>query len=187
MLEVETGHTMLKKVILVVLLIPIVLVLVSLALPSSYKVERTLVIKAKPETVFTLVNTLKQWPEWSAWTVARYPDMQITYSGPEAGVGATYSWSGKSSGDGSLKIASSDPQTGITYDLDFEHGKYVSKGVLSLRPVEEAVEVKWTNQGELGWNPVSRYFGLLMDRMMGPDMETGLRNLQRRVEKAPGS
>jgi len=178
---------MLKKVILIILLIPIILVLISLALPSSYKVRRALTIKGKPDAVFILVNTLKQWPEWSAWTVARFPDMQLAYSGPESGPGATYSWTGKSSGDGTLKITSSDPAQGITYDLDFEHGKYLCQGTIALRPVTDAVEVTWSNRGQLGWNPVSRYFGLLMDRMMGPDMETGLHNLQRRVEPEPGT
>jgi hypothetical protein len=176
---------MLKKIILVVLLIPIVLVGISVLLPAHYQVRRTLVMPAKPEAVFAMVNTLKQWPEWTAWNVVRYPDMQISYAGPESGVGAAYSWSGKSSGNGTLKLTSSDPAKGVTYDLDFEHGKYVSKGQILLRPVADAVEVTWINEGNLGWNPVDRYFGLLMDRMMGPDMETGLRNLQRRVEPPP--
>jgi hypothetical protein len=44
------------------------------------------------------------------------------------------------------------------------------------------LEVTWTNQGELGPNPVSRYFGLFIDNMMGPDMETGLHHLQKKVE-----
>ena len=44
------------------------------------------------------------------------------------------------------------------------------------------MKVTWFNQGDLGWNPVSRYFGLLMDKMMGPDFEEGLENLRRKAE-----
>lgn len=31
-------------------------------------------------------------------------------------------------------------------------------------------------------NPISRYFGLMMDRFMAPDFETGLNNLKKKVE-----
>jgi uncharacterized protein YndB with AHSA1/START domain len=172
----------LKKIILAVLLIPILLVVVSLFLPARYRVERTATIKAKPDAVFAQINTLKQWPEWTAWTVAKYPDMKISFAGPEAGVGATYTWDGQSTGHGTLKITCSEPVKEIAYDLDFDHGKHISKGTITLEPSGESLKVTWVNEGDLGWNPVSRVFGLLMDRMMGPDFEEGLRNLEKRVE-----
>lgn len=172
----------LKKVILAVLLIPIVLVVVSLFLPSTYRIERRVTINAKPGAVFPHLNTLKRWPEWIVWTATKYPDMKVSFTGPESGMGASYSWEGKSSGRGTLKITRSEPDKSISYDLDFENGKYVSKGSITLEPTGESVSVTWSNEGNLGWNPVSRFFGLFMDKMMGPDFEEGLRNLQKKVE-----
>ncbi len=172
----------LKKIVLAVLLIPIVLILVSLFLPSKYRVERRVTMNAKPGAIFAQINTLKQWPEWTAWTVAKYPDMKVSFIGPEAGVGAGYSWEGKSSGRGTLKITRSEQDKAVGYDLDFENGKYLSKGAITLEPAAESVSVGWSNEGDLGWNPVSRFFGLFMDKMMGPDFEEGLRNLQKKVE-----
>ena len=171
-----------RKVLLIVLLIPIVLAIVSLFLPSHYRVVRRLQINARPEVVFTNINTLKTWPEWTAWTVERYPDMKISFAGPESGAGAIYTWEGKSSGSGLLKLTRSDPDKSIAYDLDFEHGKYVSRGAIGLEPSGNSVKVTWTNEGDLGRNPVSRYFGLFMDKFMGPDFEKGLQNLKQRVE-----
>jgi hypothetical protein len=139
-------------------------------------------LNARPPVIFPYVNTLKQWPEWTAWTVAKYPDMKVSFTGPEAGAGASYSWEGKSSGRGTLKIIRSEPDKSIGYELDFESGKYVSKGVIALEPSGESVSVTWSNEGDLGWNPGSRFFGLFMDKMMGPDFEEGLRNLQKKVE-----
>ncbi|HYV31988.1 MAG TPA: SRPBCC family protein [Candidatus Binatia bacterium] len=172
----------LKTVVLVVLLIPIVLLLASLFLPSRYRVERSTLIRARPEAIFTCVNIPKKWPEWTAWTPTKYPDMQMAFTGPDAGAGATYTWAGKTSGQGTLKITRSDPDKGIAYALDFEHGKYLSDGGILLEPSGDSVKVTWFNQGDLGWNPVSRYFGLLMDKMMGPDFEEGLENLRRKAE-----
>ena len=172
----------LKKVVLIVLLIPIALVVVSVFLPSSYRVERRVTMNTRADAVFPHLNTPKQWPEWTAWTVTKYPDMKMSFAGPEAGVGASYSWEGKSSGRGTLKLTQSNPDKGIAYELDFENGKYVSRGAIDLEPTGESVNVTWSNEGDLGWKPVSRFFGLFMDAMMGPDFEEGLRNLQRKVE-----
>jgi hypothetical protein len=172
----------LKRIVLIVLLIPIALVIVSLFLPSTYRVERRVTISARPGDIFPLINTLKQWPEWTAWTVAKYPDMKISFTGPESGVGAGYQWEGKSSGQGTLKLTKSEADKSIGYDLDFENGKYLSRGAITLEPSGESVTVIWSNEGDLGWNPVSRFFGLFMDKMMGPDLEEGLRNLQQRVQ-----
>ena len=173
---------MFRRVVLVVLLGPVVLGLGSLFLPSRYKVERSQLMNGSPESVYALLNTLKRWPEWAAWPVDHHPDTEIAYAGPEAGVGASLTWQSKSSGTGGLKITGSEPAHGIRYEVEFEHGKYLCTGAIALRLVGEMLEVTWTNQGKLGPNPVSRYFGLFLDNMMGPDMETGLHHLQKKVE-----
>ncbi len=174
----------LKKVLLLVLLIPILLVLVSLFLPAQYRVERSIPINASPEAIFTNINTLKTWPEWTAWTVKRYPDMKIRFAGPESGPGATYEWEGKTSGNRRLKLTGAEPNRRVDFELNFEQGKYVSRGSIVLAQVEDSVTATWSNEGDLGRNPVSRYFGLFMDKLMGPDLEKGLQNLKQRVETA---
>ncbi len=172
----------LKTIVLAVMVIPIVIILLSLLLPSRYRVERSVVMRARPEAVYAHISILKHWPDWTAWTVARYPDMKYTFSGPESGAGATYSWEGKSSGSGALKITRADPHQRLDYELSFENGKHVSTGAIVIEPQGESIKVTWFNEGGLGWNPVSRIFGLMMDRMMGPDFEEGLRKLQQRFE-----
>lgn len=172
----------LKKALLALVAIIALLAVVGFLLPSKYRVERSVVMRAKPEAVFNQLQTLKTWPEWTAWNVQRYPDMKTFFSGPEAGVGATYNWDGQSVGVGSLKLTAADPQKGIAYDLDFDSGQYLSKGEIKLEPSGEQLKVTWSNEGDLGWNPVNRYFGLMMDRMMGPDFETGLNNLKQKLE-----
>ena len=55
-------------------------------------------------------------------------------------------------------------------------------GAIMLEAGGENTKVTWSNEGDLGANPINRYFGLMMDRMMGPDFEEGLNNLKRAVE-----
>jgi len=89
---------------------------------------------------------------------------------------------GKSTGQGAIKLTHAEPDKRIFYDLDFEHGKYKSTGAIMLEAGGENTKVTWSNEGDLGANPINRYFGLMMDRMMGPDFEEGLNNLKRAVE-----
>lgn len=174
-----------RRIVLALVVVPVLVVLGSFLLPSSYRVERSLTMNARPELVFEQINRLKHWPDWTAWTVVKYPDMKVSFSGPESGVGAVYSWTGKSSGNGTLKITAADPVKSVSYSLDFENGKHLSVGALTIEPQGTNVQVRWHNTGDLGANPLNRIFGLLMDRMMGPDFEEGLRKLRQRVEAKP--
>lgn len=174
-----------RQIVLALLIVPVLVVLGSFLLPSRYTVERALEMNARPELVFEQINRLKHGPEWTAWTVAKYPDMKVSFSGPESGIGAVYSWKGKSSGTGTLKITTTEPGRRVGYSLDFENGKHLSSGELTIEPQGTSVLVRWNNTVDLGANPVNRIFGLLMDRMMGPDFEEGLRNLKQRVEAKP--
>ena len=43
------------------------LALIGLLLPRRYRVERSAVIKAKPEVVFAQVADLRAWKNWGVW------------------------------------------------------------------------------------------------------------------------
>jgi len=107
--------------------------------------------------------------------------MKLTFTGPEEGVGAKQSWTGKSSGTGSVEITKADPQEGISYDFMLEG--FRSTGGIKFFPGPDGTIVAWHAEGDLGLNPINRFCGLLMDRMMGPDLETGLQNLSVKVKK----
>jgi Polyketide cyclase / dehydrase and lipid transport len=160
-------------------------IVVGLCLPRLYHVERSVTINAPPEKIHSVVNRLEEWPKWTAWTVEKYPDMKVTFSGPKEGVGAHYEWDGESTGHGELELKTSDPAVGVTYDMAFDHGAMPSTGGIKLAPEGTATKATWFADGDLGWNPINRYFGLALDGMMGPDFQAGLENLRKRVEAEP--
>lgn len=172
----------LKKIILILLLLPIVLIAVSLFLPSRYQVEREVAIKAPPEAIYPWLAQLSRWPDWTVWNTNMDPTLVYTYSGPAEGVGAMMNWTAKS-GNGSLKLTSADVKEGVKYELDFAQGKFQCHGGVRMGPLPDgSTKVTWLNEGSLGWNPVSRYFGLFMDKMMGGDFLKNLENLKQRAE-----
>ncbi len=172
----------LKKLLLGLLALVAVLLVIAVFLPSKYHVQRRIVIQARPETIFPWVNNLHKWPDWTAWTKERDPTLAFSYEGPEEGTGAISKWDGKKTGNGMMTITESDPKTGVKYDLSFENGKYKSVGGLRFEPNGDATQVTWMDDGELGANPVGRYFGLTMDHMIGPDFDQGLKKLKQKVE-----
>ena len=172
----------LKFILLGFVALVVVFLIVGFFLPGTYHVERSIVIKGKAADVYPYISNLKTWNDWTAWNEQRYTDLKQEFGTITSGTGASYSWTGKDSGEGTIKIVSADPEKGIAYDLDFAHGKYFSNGEIRLEPTGDSVKVTWTNEGKLGLNPLDRYFGLFMDKLMAPDFEKGLANLKAKVE-----
>jgi hypothetical protein len=159
----------------------LLLVLVAFFLPRQYRVTRTVVIKAKPEAVQAQVADLRAWKTWGAWQ-ERDPGMKITYSEKTTGVGAWSSWESKQEGNGKMTIKSQTP-TKVVYDLEFPDMGMRSEGFVELAPDTAGTKVTWVDAGDLGMNPMSRWFGLFLDKMIGPDFERGLTNIAKIVEK----
>ena len=171
-----------KQCLIAVLLLVVALVVVSQFLPSSYHVERSVLVAAKPVAIYPWVAVLKKWPEWSPWTTAKDPTLVYRYEGPEEGVGAVSRWDSKKMGDGMMRLIQAESTKGVAFDLAFEKGKYLSVGRIAFEPSGDATRVVWSMDGKAGSNPVDRLFGLVMDRMVGPDFEEGLGKLKLKVE-----
>ena len=174
-----------QKFLLALLGLMVVLFLAGWLLPAHQRVERRIVTSGKPEDVYSLTASLRRWAEWTAWTTNRFPDLTMRFDGPDAGVGAVMIASGKSSGDGTVKITAAEPADGITYTLDFNHGTQLFTGAIRFTNTPGGLRVTWTLDADLGVNPLKRWTGLAMGSLMGGDMEQGLANLQRKVESKP--
>ena len=160
------------------------LALFGLLLPRRYRVERSAVIKAKPEVVFAQVADLRAWKNWGVW-FERDPQMQITYSENTAAVGGWSEWKSKSQGNGKATLIRLTPPDAVEYNLQFEGMGFASQGSFALIPWNGGVRVVWADTGDLGQNPISRWFGLFLDRMIGPDFAAGLARLRSLCEKTP--
>ena len=156
-----------------------------LLLPTQFTVERDITIAAPPEKVYSLIADPREWKRWSVWN-QRDPAMKLTYSGPSSGSGAKWVWESKSEGNGAMEFTESIAPERIGYTLTFADFGMSSTGKLQLTPVELAgkpgTRISWTNQGDMGSNPINRWFGLFMDKLVGPDFEAGLANLKKLAE-----
>lgn len=162
--------------------IVVVLLAVGFLLPSDYSAQRSVTINAPVDKVFPLVANHKEWKRWSVWN-QRDPNMEMNYSGPEMAAGSKWSWKSKSEGNGAMEFSAVERNKRVGYILTMEDMKPAT-GDLTFTPDARGTKVSWDINGNAGMNPVFRWFGLFMDKMVGPDFEAGLKNLKKLAESA---
>ncbi|QJR11962.1 hypothetical protein DSM104443_03045 [Usitatibacter rugosus] len=150
-------------------------------MPSGYNVQRSVVINAPAEKIYPLIAAPKEWPKWAIW-FKREHDMKLTFAGAESGAGAKWAWKAKE-GSGEMEFTKAEPNKSIDYVLAFPEMGMASKGAITLTPEGPGTRVKWTNEGDVGKNPMMRWFVPFLDRMIGGDYEAGLADLKILVEK----
>jgi len=166
-----------RRILLSILIFAIIIAATGFLLPRKVSVERKLVMNASPRSIFEQINTLKNWVKWSPWH-RMDTTMQLSFTGLETGAGASYNWISvnKNVGSGSLTIIASVPNDSLVMLMDYgANGK--STGKFLLVKENQNTRVTWCVESDLGMNPISRWFGLFLDCMVGPDLEKGLLNL----------
>ena len=173
----------LKTLLIAIVVLVAVLAVGGLLLSPKYTLSRTTTISAAPDKIYALIADPRGWKQWSAWN-QRDPAMAIEYSGPASGAGAVWAWKSKSQGDGRMTFTTAEPPKRLGYELFFPDFGTTSTGDFRLEANGGATQVTWTMNGDMGSNPVYRWMGLFMDKMVGPDFDAGLANLKALAEKA---
>lgn len=173
----------LKWAVALVLALVAVVAIGGMLLSPTFQVSRSRQIQAPPDKLYALVAAPKAWQQWSVWN-RRDPAMAITYSGPESGVGAAWDWKSTSQGNGGMRLTAVEPPQRVAYEIHFEGFNRPSTGELRFKPAGNGTEVTWTMNGDMGGNPLYRWFALFSDRMIGQDFDAGLANLQALAEKS---
>ena len=175
---------MIKTIGLTLLVAVAALVIYAATRPDSFRVERSVVIKAAPDKVFALINDFHRWSEWSPWEKMD-PAMKRIYEGPATGIGAIYAWEGNSKvGQGRMEIRESSVPTRIAIQLDFlKPFEAHNQAEFTLDSQGEVTTVRWAMTGPQPF--IGKLMGVFfnMDQMIGQDFETGLSNLKALAEK----
>ncbi|HEY8210025.1 MAG TPA: SRPBCC family protein [Myxococcaceae bacterium] len=175
---------MLKKVLLGILGLLVLAIGAAFLMPSRWHVEKSVMVKAKPEVLYASVADLKQWGNWAGWNNAADPTVKWDFSGAAMGQGAVMSWKGEKMGSGTITLVKADPQTGVMYEMKMEEMQTPSTGVIALVPDGDDTRVTWTNDGDFGAFLPGRYFVGFMEKSLGQHFEEGLNRLKANAEKA---
>lgn len=173
---------MLKNFLIGLAALGLLLCAIGLLLPSTARVERSIVIERPPAAVFAVLNDMSRFNAWSPWYDID-PKATHSLSGPQSGPGATLTWAGNAEvGSGTQRIVASVPDSRIDVALEFSGFGAATSSYL-LAPEAGGTRVTWAYQGDLGMNPVMRWLGLFMDGWVGPDYDKGLGRLKTYIEK----
>ena len=162
----------------------LVIVIVGLFSPAKVHVERSRVINADQSTLYAMLQTPKTFVGWSPWSEVD-STMTLDYFGPSAGPGAGYNWNSDDwmVGQGTWTVRSATPMNEIIVDIDFD-----GSGGFSTYKLEEAeggTQVTWMMDSELGSDPFSKFFGLMMPGMIGDMYDRGLERLDSTIQAMP--
>ncbi|WP_295640124.1 SRPBCC family protein [uncultured Methylibium sp.] len=172
----------LKWLVALILALVLVIAVGGMLLSPKFQVTRTQQVKAPPDKVYALVVAPRAWAQWSAWN-RRDPAMTIAYSGPDSGTGAAWDWKSTSQGNGGMRLTAAEPPLRVAYEIRFEGFSSVSTGELRFKAAGDGTEVTWRMDGDMGGNPLYRWFALFSDQMIGKDFSEGLANLKAVAER----
>jgi carbon monoxide dehydrogenase subunit G len=173
------------KMIAILLVGLIVAILVYAATkPDTFRLQRTISVKAPPEKIFPLINDFHNFSAWSPYE-KKDPAMKRRYSGAANGKGAVYEWEGDHNvGTGRMEITDTSPPSKVTIKLDFIKPFETHNLVeFTLEGKGDYTDVTWAMHGPMPY--ISKVMTVFfdMDSMIGKDFEDGLANLKAVAER----
>ena len=152
--------------------------------PDSFRVQRTVTIKAPPEKIFPHIADLKAWTLWSPYE-KKDPAMKRSFGAVTAGKGATYAWEGdKNVGQGGMEILEASPPRKVIIKLDFlKPFEAHNTAEFALEPKGDSTSVTWAIYGPSPYMSKLMSTFINLDTMIGKDFDQGLASLKAAVEK----
>jgi len=152
------------------------LLLLAASRPSSFRVHRTTLIQARPETVYAILQDFRKFGAWSPWEKLD-PAMTKTCSGQ--GQGAVYEWEGnRKAGAGRMEITDAIEPSKVQIALQFlKPFRSSSTTTFVLVERDGETQVTWRMVGPKTF--MTRVMGIFtsMDKVVGKDFEKGLARL----------
>ena len=152
--------------------------LAGLVLPKHVVIGRRIVIDAPPELVWPDVGSLATWPEWTEWSPKNDPQYDPKPDGTHK-----LTWTKSQGGPGTQVITEGDPAKGIKYKLEIDGGKFLVDGRVQFTRDGTRTAVAWIDSMDFGHSYSGRYFGAMLDFLLGPMIEKSLLTLKKRSEE----
>ncbi len=154
-------------------------------LPKHFEYSRSIDIDSSKETVYSIINDMKTWEEWGPWK-KEDPTMKITYGEKTEGLGASYAWTGETSGKGTITITEETPPTFQKSRIEFE-GQGGGDAWFELEDTEGgATKIDWTFSFDVSW-PFNIFPAISGDGDMNKMFDTGLSALKVMAEAQPST
>jgi hypothetical protein len=168
-------------IIAIIIIVPFIL---ALFVKKEYNVQRHITLNRSVGTVFNYIKFIKNQDYYSKWNMLD-PNSKRTYTGEDGTVGFIYTWDSqnKNAGAGSQEIVRVHENDRVGTEVRFERPfKNVAHGYMITEPVSENVtKLTWGISGKNTY-PMN-LMNLMIDGMLGKDIDESLGNLKKIMEK----
>jgi hypothetical protein len=181
--------TRLIEILISLAIVAVLFTVIGFILPSSRQLEHSVETNRKMPIVFDTLNSVRRFKDWNP-AVAGDPDIKISLSGPESGVGAKVSWDSaqKALGQGSWTISKSEPGKLVEYaieDVDRGHNKTSAFTFTPTGKGGRNIQITQSYNVDYGMNLLGRYSGLYVTSNIGEKMKLGLSSLSNMLATIP--
>jgi hypothetical protein len=171
----------------IILLLSIFIAVFMLAgffLPKQIEVRNEVTIKQSPVAIYSVVNNLNTWQQWSIWSTEIDSSMTYKFSDEMQKM----MWNGNYGGNGSITFTGKIPDSEIQTFLSLQDDKFNMPGIIRLEIIDaQTTRVSWTNTIKLGNNPLKRYLGSSIQNVVHRDIGECLNGLQKFISSQPVS
>jgi uncharacterized membrane protein len=172
-----------KKILLFIVAFIVLILVAALFMSKDYQVEKSITINKPKTEIFNYIKSLKNQDNFSKWAKMD-PTMKKSSKGVDETIGFTTMWEGNGDvGKGEQEIKKIEEGKRIDFELRFEKPmKDVAQAYMTTDSTgANQTLVKWGINGHMSY-PMN-IMGLVMNKMLGGDFETGLGNLKVLMEK----
>ena len=156
-----------KLALISFVILAIVVIVLSLLLPSRVRVSRAIDIRAEKQMVDAQVNDLRNWPHWNLFVTSSNEDSIF--------ISRLLLQTSKLK----IKLVSDDEQVVTSWQ---QGRSRPFDGVLVSTPHENVITVQWYFDFKLDWYPWQKFQSIIYDKQLGPTMEKSLENLRNLAE-----
>ena len=160
------------------------LLLIALLTKKEFSLKKEIVINRSKQDVFNYLKLIKNQEKYSVW-VMRDPNVKIVYTGTDGTVGFKSSWESndKNVGIGEQEITKlkdgESMEVEIRFKKPFEATNYASTTLTNMGDAQTKLTQVFYGKSKFPMNLMN----LMMDKMVGGDMQKNLENLKNNLEK----
>ncbi|MEO6612879.1 MAG: SRPBCC family protein [Chitinophagaceae bacterium] len=162
----------------------VLFLLIALLTKKEFSLERTIVINRSRAEVFNYARMLKNQEQYSVW-VMKDPAIKLVYTGTDGTVGAKSAWESndKNVGVGEQEIIElvdgQQIKTEVRFKKPFEGTSYALNTFTDEGSGQAKITQSFSGRSKFPMNVMN----LVMDKMVGRDMQRNLENMKNNLEK----
>jgi hypothetical protein len=176
----------LKKILIALGIIIAIPFIAAIFIKKDYVVDREIVINKPKQEVFEYIKMLKNQNNYSKWA-GMDPNMKKTFTGVDGTVGFISGWESKNEevGKGEQEIKKIIDGERIEYELRFiEPFEAKEPAYMATESISEnQTKVMWGFKGHLDYPMNLMFLFIDFEKMIGDDLDLGLKNLKTILEK----